>query len=238
MDNWNNKYITVPDNEVIEPACFIRNDIVGNGMVIEKRKKKYDEKLEKIESKIEEIKKIDKKIDELKKIEEDKIENKPENKPESKPEDKPENKPEDINITQILTELKFISEIKPTNKLCHDNLNINIDKSYFPFLSRWWNKYNRNDTIDTLEKIYDNTISLLEILVKNQQNQILFIQKYKNIDLLQELIQHLDNSVDGLNSLKTTYGDDKHIVSRLDTLTKKITLQKQYANANIQFKAS
>lgn len=141
----------------------------------------------------------------------------------------------DINITQVLTELKFISEIKPTDKLCNENSKINIDRSYFPFISRWWNNYNRNDTIDSLETIYNNTFTLLDNLINNQRQQIHYLQKYKNIDLLQELIKQLDNSIDGLNSLKITYNDDKHIVSRIDTLIKKINLQKQYANEYIKF---
>lgn len=142
---------------------------------------------------------------------------------------------EEINITQILTELNFISEIKPTDKLCHNGSNINIDKSYFPFISRWWNNYNRTETIDLLENIYNRTFILLDILISNQKQEIHYIQKYRNIDLLQELIKHLDNSIDGLNSLKTTYNDDKHIISRIDTLIKKINLQKQYANEYIKF---
>ena len=140
-----------------------------------------------------------------------------------------------IDIAQILTGLKFISEIKPHDKLCYNNLDINIDTSYFPSLFRYFNGFNRKNTIDTLEKIYANTYSLLEILVQNQRKDIYEIQKYKNLDLLQELIKHLDNSIEGLLSLKITYNNDKHIISRLDTLIKKIGLQKQYANECIKF---
>lgn len=142
--------------------------------------------------------------------------------------------PEQLNIMKILTDLKFLSEIKPTDKLCLDPT-INIDKSYVPCVTRWWNNYNRNDTIDRLEEIFNCTFTLLETLINNQRNNIYYIQKYKNIDLLQELLKLLDNSINGLDSLKITYNEDKNIISRLDTLIKKINLQKQYANECIKF---
>lgn len=141
----------------------------------------------------------------------------------------------DIKVTNILTELKFISEIKPNDKLCYNNNEINIDDSYLKSLTRWWNNYNRKDTIAALETIYVTTFELLDILINNQKQNILTLNEYKNIDLLHELIKHLDISLMGLNSLKITYDTDKHTVSKLDTLINKIIFQKQYAITNIQF---
>ena len=162
-----------------------------------------------------------------------KAETKVEVNPKVDEESKEEN--EGIDIAHILTELKFISEIKPGNKLCYANDEMNIDNSYFPFLSRWYNNYNRKDTIGILETIYNKSFDLVALLVKNQKSNITEIQGYKNTDLLQELIKHMDNSVAGLTALTLTYTEDKHTVSKIDILIKKIALQKQYANENVRF---
>ena len=163
------------------------------------------------------------------------LESETKNRTERRDDKKEPDRTKDVNIGYILTELKFISEIKPGNKLCYENREMNIDSSYFPALSRWVNNYNRKETVDVLESIYTKTFKLVDVLVLNQRKNINHIQDYKNTDLLQELIKHMENSLDGLSSLKLTYNDDKHTSSRLETLIKKIGLQKQYATENIKF---
>lgn len=135
--------------------------------------------------------------------------------------------------TEILTELRFIADIKPSDKLCYNNNTINIDNSYFPSISRWWNKYNRNETVDALDTIYSNTFNIIEKLIKDNKENKQTVPEYRNLDFIQELIKCLDNSMNGLISLKMTYTEDKYILSRLDTLIKKINIRKQYATEHI-----
>lgn len=136
-------------------------------------------------------------------------------------------------ITHLLTELKFISTIKAGEKIffrnTNDTMKLNIDNSLIPQFSRWYNSYNRFKTIEILENLYKTVFELITFILNKNSDNIEYLSGYKNNDLLHILIKHLENSIEGLNSLKITYANDKFIISQFNTLIDEINLKKTYA---------
>jgi len=136
-------------------------------------------------------------------------------------------------ITHLLTELKFISTIKAGEKIffepTQNNLKLNIDNSLIPQFSRWYNSYNRFKTVEILENLYKTVFELINFILNKNSDNIEHIAGYKNNDLLHILIRHLENSIEGLNSLKITYANDKFITSQFNTLIDEINIKKSYA---------
>ena len=140
----------------------------------------------------------------------------------------------DEMISNILYKLTIISYIKQGEKLyCDDDLNIFVDNSYFPSISRYMTSQNRsitlkvvteiiNDVIFITDFVYRNEISLKKNEKEKNDRQIRTFFKESNDKILKNFYIKLTCALDGLNNLKLTYNNDITIKTNIDLLIKKI----------------
>ena len=140
----------------------------------------------------------------------------------------------DTMITNLLYKLTIISYIKQGDKLyCDSNLNIFVDNSYIPSLSRYFYNQNRdatlkilidliNDVIYVTDFVYRNEISFKKNEKEKNDRQLRTFFKESNDKIIKNFYIKLTCSLDGLNNLKLTYNNDLSIKTDLDLLIKKI----------------
>ena len=162
-------------------------------------------------------------------------------------EDKIKNDSKNISIENILTNLKILSNIKPNDKLINDGDNLIIDQPEFTqFIKRWWNNSSRVNTLDTIEKLIDETFITIDNIYNSeiQSNTDISVHnnyyykrvmpenyfKTDNSQQLQILSSELVNCVKGLQNLKLTYVSDISICSRIDLIIDKITIRTNKIN--------
>ena len=117
-----------------------------------------------------------------------------------------------LNILVNLEEnQKLYINYTSNNKL---NLEILIDESYFPQISRWYYSQNRNNTINSIEKLINLTIHQMNCYKKFDNNEQ--YNKYKNL---------LIDSITGLNNLKITYNSDTESIFKINKIIDKINNQ-------------
>lgn len=114
-----------------------------------------------------------------------------------------------MNIKDILLDLEILSQIKENDKISIQIIpgerKMFVDrKNYFTSLSRWYNNYNREDSIKFIEQVM-NSLELTSVFITNgnhiEDGEILMIS-IKKASL-------------GLTNLKNTYIDDSIISSKL-----------------------
>ena len=140
----------------------------------------------------------------------------------------------DTMITNLLYKLSIISYIKQGDKLyCDSNLNIFVDNSYIPSLSRYFYNQNRdttlkilidliNDVIYVTDFVYRNEISIKKNEKEKNDRQLRTFFKESNDRILKNFYIKLTCCLDGLNNLKLTYNNDISMKTVLDLLIKKI----------------
>jgi hypothetical protein len=118
----------------------------------------------------------------------------------------------------LIKNLYTLSKILPYQKLYINSANskkinfeILIDESYFPQLSRWYYSQNRINTIETIEKLTNETITIINNFKENENKELM--EKYANL---------LKNCIDGINNLKITYESDYESVNKLNKIITKI----------------
>ena len=114
-----------------------------------------------------------------------------------------------MDIEKILLDLEVIKQICENDKLSVNiipgNIILSVDTtSYVSSITRWWNNYNRESSIDYLEKLIDN--------IEKSTTTIISGQHHETGDALKLAIT---NSITGLNNLKNTYLDDSLINSKI-----------------------
>lgn len=122
-------------------------------------------------------------------------------------------------LDNTLINLKMISEIQENDKSYIENNLIRIDKPMlFQGLTRWYNNYTRNATMDFLDVIIEHVHTIVEQTLSSKNNS--FNKEYQNI--LQKFLIEINGSVKGLGNLKKTYSNDVFVKSKLDIVIDKL----------------
>ena len=130
-----------------------------------------------------------------------------------------------MNFAQVLLNLEILSQIKENDKISIQILpgekRMFVDHyNYTISLSRWYNGYNREDSIKYIEELSQNIESSASYIINGN-----------HIDDNENLVTSIKKALIGLDSLKQTYLSDSVISSRiiliiekLNTIIKNLTL--------------
>lgn len=141
-----------------------------------------------------------------------------------------------INDPYLIDKLKLISKIKEGDKIIIKDQSIKIDNRYFQSLRRWYNNDNRYLSIIFIENAINNALELEDSLdniinlnnksieSKEEIKKLTKIQKKSIKDYLNNLSNELNNAIEGLKNIKTTYILDKLMQEKLDVLISKIDI--------------
>jgi hypothetical protein len=160
-----------------------------------------------------------------------------------------------INVENVITNLKIISNLKPNDKLTIKNSLLSIDTPYYSQgMYRWWNQDSRTNTMIELEKIINDTFSIIDDIYsaelhektggknleskyyKNSLPQTYF--QNENSQQLQTFSSELTNTIKGLQNLKLTYRKDISICSKIDVMIEKINIRIKKINQLLTIKPS
>jgi hypothetical protein len=115
----------------------------------------------------------------------------------------------------LIKNMLLLAKIEINQKLnidkTKDNFTIDIDNSFFPQISRWYNNQNREYTITIIHDLIDNVIYQYNCY-KKINNQI-YIKKYFEL---------ITNVINGLSNLKKTYSDDIEHILKINNILEKI----------------
>lgn len=136
----------------------------------------------------------------------------------------------DTNKDNIILNLKILSNIEKLDKISINSDSITIDPPHI--LQSFYRTYNgdsRTNTIKMIDTIIKDVFDFTNDLLETQSlpwwnNNTTSEIKFKNdiISVFQELILHLNNSINGLQNLKLTYINDIAICSNIDLIISKI----------------
>jgi len=128
-------------------------------------------------------------------------------------------------IDENILNLKIISKIKENDKLLANKSLLEIDSPHlFQSVNRWYNKENRNITIEKLNNILEGTFKITKILLEKEKSDKEEISlEDNNSQIFQTLILEMKNSLVGLENLKKTYSEDILVSSQLDLLISKLS---------------
>ena len=114
-----------------------------------------------------------------------------------------------MDINTILLNLEIINQIKEGDKLAINVLpgstKLFVDNNNF-FLParRWYNGYNREDSIKFIEQLVNTIENTSEIFIDGSHKELGY-----------NLKNAITNSIKGLTELKNTYSNDSIIIARL-----------------------
>jgi hypothetical protein len=121
-----------------------------------------------------------------------------------------------MDINNILLDLEVIRQINE-----NDKLSVNIipgstillvdNTQYFTYFRRWYNGYNREDSIKYLESLVKNIEENTELIINGSHSE-----------LADTLKNSINASLKGLQNLKNTYINDSISVARLVLITNKL----------------
>ena len=128
-------------------------------------------------------------------------------------------------IDENILNLKIISKIKENDKLLANKSLLEIDSPHLlQSVNRWYNKENRNITIEKLNNILEGTFKITKILLeKEKDNKEEISLEDNNSQIFQTLILEMKNSLVGIENLKKTYSEDILVSSQLDLLIGKLS---------------
>tara|TARA_B100001057_G_C22705733_1_gene893685 strand:- start:495 stop:962 length:468 start_codon:yes stop_codon:yes gene_type:complete len=116
------------------------------------------------------------------------------------------NKLDSLSIDELVLNLKLISKIKHNDKMIVIDKVIQTDQRLLQPIRRWWTSDTREDTVNYVELIINQTIQYLNI---NNDNE--------------SILKELPLTIRGLDNLKSTYKADQLFKSKIDILKEKIT---------------
>tara|TARA_Y100000768_G_C23787498_1_gene591006 strand:+ start:100 stop:549 length:450 start_codon:yes stop_codon:yes gene_type:complete len=137
----------------------------------------------------------------------------------------------DKDIELLLSNLEILSKIQVNNKLIYINNKLEIDNTYYlqPFY-RWYNNYNRVDTIYIINNLVKNILYISDF----------FIQKIKynkedkySFNMLKKIYSRIYNACDGFDKLIVTYNDKTITVKITECKVKLLKLHQQISNVFI-----
>ena len=123
------------------------------------------------------------------------------------------------DIENVLTNLKIISNLKPTDKLTNEEDILIIDPSqYGQGIKRWWNADSRISSVGFIEKLINSSFKIIDAIYSSEiqettgtsvENNYYYKrtlpQQYfetENSQLLQNFSTELTNAIKGLQNLK------------------------------------
>ena len=116
----------------------------------------------------------------------------------------------ELNLEDIFVNLTLISKIEIGNKLFQKDKYINIDNSYFAFISRWFYGNNRKSSINFITQILNKAFEYCSELVS--------VNTPETSQQSLRLNNDLKNAINGLTNLKLTYSYDKLIQAEIDVM--------------------
>ncbi len=135
---------------------------------------------------------------------------------------------QEFTLEEILINLSLISKIENGNKLIINDKYINIDNSYFNFVTRWLFGSSRMNTIEFIREMLNQSfLHGIKLIQEDSES---------SNQLLLRLNSELKNSINGLNNLKQTYYTDKAIQAKIDVMIENIRdqLELKLKNFRIQ----
>ena len=121
-----------------------------------------------------------------------------------------------MNLNKILLNLEILSQIKENDKisiqLVPGEKKLFVDHfSYLSSLTRWYNRYNREDSLNYLDELLNN--------IQHNASYIINGNHLQECDLL---VSSIRKALKGLDNLKETYNIDSIISSRLILIIDKL----------------
>ena len=132
-----------------------------------------------------------------------------------------------MDISPILLDLEIIKQIQENDKLAINILpgckKLFVDNNNLVSpINRWYNGYNREDSITYLENLLDKINKNVELIIEGS-----------HITISNTLKQALIDSLAGLNQLKNTYTNDSISVAKITLIINKFNvLIKKLENIN------
>jgi hypothetical protein len=133
----------------------------------------------------------------------------------------------EFSLEDIFVNLTLIARIEVGNKLYRADKYVNIDTSYFQFLSRWFSGQNRSDSIKFTAIILSKAFEISDTLTKQKDDE--------SRQNLLRLNTALSNSINGLSNLSQTYHYDKLAQSEIDVMINNIRTKLNIQSKHIQF---
>ena len=131
---------------------------------------------------------------------------------------------DDFSLDDIFINLTLISRIEVGNKLIIKNKRVNIDVSYFPFLTRWFYGQNHSDALIFINNILLKSFVFNDLLIKDKTEEA-----RHNLLRLHNILM---NVVTGLTNLMQTYYYDKltqsNIEVMINTIRSKLNMHIKY----------
>lgn len=145
-------------------------------------------------------------------------------------EEEPENL-DNIVLTRedIFVNLTLLAKIEVGDKLIRnkDDKHLNIDTSYFQFITRWLKGNSRNTSLKFISLVLTKAFEINDKLLE-EKTQISAQQLFR-------LTSDLKNCLNGLNNLKQTYSYDKLIQSEIDVMIDNIRSKLDLNSKNLHF---
>ena len=133
----------------------------------------------------------------------------------------------EFSLEDIFVNLTLIARIEVGNKLYRADKYVNIDTSYFQFLSRWFSGQNRSDSIKFTAIILSKAFEISDTLTKQKDDE--------SRQNLLRLNTALSNAINGLSNLSQTYHYDKLSQSEIDVMINNIRTKLNIQSKHIQF---
>ena len=145
-------------------------------------------------------------------------------------EEEPENL-DNIVLTRedIFVNLTLLAKIEVGDKLIRskEDKHLNIDTSYFQFITRWLKGNSRNTSLKFISLVLTKAFEINDMLLADK-TQISALQLFR-------LTSDLKNCLNGLNNLKQTYSYDKLIQSEIDVMIDNIRSKLDLNSKNLHF---
>lgn len=127
----------------------------------------------------------------------------------------------ELDINLLLISLKNLSELKVNEKIYFEDNILKIDQRYLQSIKRSYYNNNRENTIDSINLIINNTFNYINKLIENEKNSNSDNDSYfvkSNCENISNINFHLTNSCIGLRNLKLTYYNDINIQTKIDLI--------------------
>ena len=140
-----------------------------------------------------------------------------------------ERKKPKISLSDLLCNLKTLSELQPGQKVyVEDGKRICIQSAtaLLPeFIERWLNGWGRSETLAAVERTYAHVFAYLRSVVDDR----------KRAQDAHRVVMALSQSVRGLNCLRSTYNGDINTKVKLDLISDHLQLQLHRLTARLRF---
>jgi hypothetical protein len=134
-----------------------------------------------------------------------------------------------LSLEDIFINLTLLSKIDVGDKLIQNGSmkHINIDTSYFQFITRWFKGSNRNNSLKFINHVLNKAFEYNDNMLEEKSE--------KSAVAVFRLTADLKNSLNGLNNLKQTYSTDKLIQSELDVMIDNVRNKLDLNSKNLNF---